>query len=116
MTPQVILVTGYHLTAADKRNILDCIEFLRGQEGLEHPFPLLRRPGSPKRYALAPHEAGSDYYQVILKIAERNDYGCPQERTGRYVIQTRGVEPLDWDRLIGGQPAHASLDLIGTGD
>lgn len=106
--PHVRLIEGYHLTAADKRNILDCIAFLRDQDRLEHPLPLLRRQGSPKRYALAPHKAGAAFYSVVIKAEEKNDYGTPVERSGHYVIETRGVDPLDWDRLLGieeGNPA-----------
>lgn len=101
MKPQVTMIQGRHLTAADKRNILDCIEYLRAKDRLDYPFPLLSRPGSPKRYSLGPHEAGSSFYAVIIKTAERNDYGAVQERTGQYMVKVRGVEPLDWDRLLG---------------
>lgn len=116
MKPQVTMIEGRHLTAADKRNILDCIEYLRAQDRLDHPFPLLSRPGSPKRYALGPHKAGSSFYAVIIKTAEKSDYGAPQERTGQYLVKVGGLDPLPWDRLLGFPQEQLNTELTEAGE
>lgn len=104
MKPQVRMIEGLHLTATDKQNILDAIEWLRRQERLDHPAPVLRRPGSPKGYALAPHKDGDAVYSVMIKARETASNGRKHERTSHYVVEVRGAAPLPWDRLLGTPP------------
>ena len=51
MKRQVKLIEGLHITAQDKRNILDCIDYLAEQPASDDP-PWLGRGKSPKRYAI----------------------------------------------------------------
>lgn len=113
---QVHMIEGRHLTASDKRNILECVEYLRKQDVLDNPLPLLSRPGSRKSYILAPHKAGPDCYSVVVKTAERNDYGCPVERTSLFVVELKGVARLPWDRLLGFPHEVLNTDLTPAGE
>ena len=94
--PGVTMIEGRHLTAADKRNILGCIEFLR--YSVERAV-WLARPKSPKRYCLAPVEGDPARYRVIAEEAYRSDAGQRRTRQSRFLIEVRGVDPLppgDW--------------------
>ena len=94
--PSVTMIEGRHLTAADKRNILGSIEYLRG---VEERAAWLGRPGSPKRYCLAPIEGEPARYRVIAEETYRSDAGQRRTRQSRFLIEVRGVGPLppgDW--------------------
>jgi hypothetical protein len=94
--PSVTMIEGRHLTAADKRNILAFIEYLRG---VEERAVWLGRPGSPKRYCLAPVEEEPARYRVIAEETYRSDAGQRRTRQSRFVIDVRGVDSLppgDW--------------------
>lgn len=96
MKPSVKHIEGLHLTAADKRSILECIEFLRGEENYAL---MLGRKGSPKRYCLNPDPEISNRYAVVIEEAYRTDSGRRDTRTSRHVVEVRGVDPLpraDW--------------------
>ena len=99
----VTLLSGLHLTAADKRNIHSTIELLRQHfagvvQQLPHITPdydavQCRVGSSPKSYRVTPCEAAPGQYTV--KIAERysNDYGRMQTRTSLVVVRV-DVPPL----------------------
>lgn len=94
--PSVTMIEGRHLTAADKRNILGCIEFLREQT---ERAVWMARPGSNKRYCLAPVENQPTRFRVIAEETYRSDAGQRRTRQSRFLIEVRGVEPLpsgDW--------------------
>lgn len=94
--PSVTIIEGRHLTAADKRNILASIEYLRG---MRERAVWLGRPGSPKRYCLAPVEGEPDRYRVITEETYRSDAGKRRTRQSRFLIEVRGVDSLppgDW--------------------
>ena len=94
--PSVTLIEGRHLTATDKRNILASIEYLRG---VEERAAWLGRPGSPKRYCLAPVEEEPARYRVIADETYRSDAGQRRTRQSRFLIEVRGVDTLplgDW--------------------
>lgn len=94
--PSVTMIEGRHLTAADKRNILASIEYLRG---VEERAVWLGRPGSPKRYCLAPVEGEPARYRVIAEETYRSDTGQRRARQSRFLIEVRGVDSLppgDW--------------------
>lgn len=94
--PSVKMIEGRHLTAADKRNILGCIEFLRYAADRA---VWLSRPGSNKRYCLAPVEDDPARFHVIAEETYCSDAGQRRTRQSRFLIKVRGVEPLpsgDW--------------------
>ncbi len=91
MKPSVYKVEGLHLTAADKRSILESVEYLRGA-GCNGQW--LRRKGSPKRFRITPDTGRANHYVVEIETAYRTDYGRADTRTGRYVVELRGVEPM----------------------
>jgi hypothetical protein len=91
MKPSVKLIKGQHLTTSDKRNILECIEYLRGEENYAI---MLGRKGSPKKYCLSPDAEIPNRYAVLIKESYRTDYGHRDERTYCYVVEVRGVDPL----------------------
>lgn len=105
----VSLIEGRHITAADKRNILDCIEYQRDKHPATWGVDWLSRKSSPKRYAVAPVSETPNRYEVRIRESYRNDYGCPCERTSRVVIETKGVDPL---HDAQSHPAWDSLDLF----
>lgn len=91
MKPSVKMIKGTHLTAADKRNILGCIEFLRTEDN--HSI-WMGRKGSKKRYSLAPDPEIPNRYSVLIKENYTSDFGQKRENTTTYIIETRGVDPL----------------------
>lgn len=94
--PSVTMIEGRHLTAADKRNILASIEYLRG---VEERAVWLGRPGSPKSYCLAPVEGEPSRYRVIAEETYRSDTGQRRARQSCFLIEVRGVDSLspgDW--------------------
>jgi hypothetical protein len=94
--PSVTMIEGRHLTAADKRNILASIEYLRG---VPDRAVWLGRPGSPKRYCLAPVEGDPARYRVVAEETYRSDAGQRRTRQSRFLIEVQGIDPLppgDW--------------------
>ncbi|WP_308917226.1 hypothetical protein [Jannaschia sp. LMIT008] len=94
--PSVTMIEGLHLTAADKSNILGCIEFMRyaAKRG-----GWMGRRRSIKRYALAPMGSDPARYRVIIGETYRTDAGQRRIRQSRFLIEVRGVDPLppgDW--------------------
>lgn len=105
--PSVTMIEGRHLTAADKRNILASIEYLRG---VEERAVWLGRPGSPKRYCLAPVEGETGRYRVIVEETYRSDAGQRRTRQSRFLIEVWGV-----DSLPPGDWSGAQHDLFSEG-
>lgn len=91
MKRTVRLIEGLHITATDKRNILDCIEFLRGQE---NHAQWLGRKGSSKRYCLASDPEQANRFHVLIGETYRTDSGGKRERQSKVTIETTGVDPL----------------------
>lgn len=89
--PSVTMIEGLHLTAADKRNILASIEYLRG---VPERAIWLGRPGSPKRYCLAPVEVNPVRYRVIAEEKYCTDAGQRRTRQSRLLNQVRGTDPI----------------------
>ena len=98
--PGVTMIEGRHLTAADKRNILASIEYLRG---IPERAVWLARPGSPKRYCLAPVEGEPARYRVIAEETYRSDTGQRRTRQWCFLIEVRGVKPLPTGGWSGAQ-------------
>ena len=91
MKPTIKHIEGTHLTAADKRNIIDCIEYLRTQD---NHAQWLGRKGSKKHYCITPDPSRANTYLVLIREAYTNDYGRKLDHTTRHAVVTRNVEPL----------------------
>lgn len=87
----VKLVSGRHITAQDKRNILDCIAYLRTEPC--HDI-WLSRPGSRKSYAMAPDPVQLSRFTVIIRETYRTDTGQRRTRDCSVVIEVTGIDPL----------------------
>lgn len=100
---RVTLITGRHITAADKRAILDGIEYLREQfapyvAAEPHQTPAyasmaIRRDGSPKRYTIAP-EGPQGHYAVTIRSNETDSAGRPMTRQAKLAVKVSNVAPL----------------------
>lgn len=72
MKPSVTHLSGCHVTAADKRNILTAIEFLRGEF---------------EAYVKACPEVTPDYARMWVKVNGRKQYAIrPDGPPGEYVV------------------------------
>ena len=91
MKRTVRLIEGRHITAADKRNILGCIEYLRGED---NHAQWLGRKGSAKRYCLTSDLAQANRFHVLIGETYRTDSGAKRERQSKVIIETTGVDPL----------------------
>ena len=91
MRPAVRLIEGLHITAADKRNILDCIEYLRSEE---NHAQWLGRKGSAKRYCLTSDPEQPNRFHVLIGETYSTDSGGKRERQSKVTIETTGVDPL----------------------
>ena len=95
-------IEGRHLTAADKRNILDCFAYLLAQPAVNGAVDWdqwLGRRGSPKRYRLTPYGQVENRYRVEIMANERDDLGREQVREGRHLVDLLGI----------GSPAQSEL-------
>jgi len=90
MKPSVTLAIGTHITAADKRNIVETISFLERkfacvvptcpQETPDYGFCYCRRAGSKKKYAITPRKTCAGTYDVRIRANETTDIGRKQTR------------------------------------
>jgi len=117
--PSITLIEGTHITAADKRNILDCIAYLVAQINSSGTYELLQwcsRGGSTKAYQIT-KEPKSGVYTVAIRANETTDHGQPTQRTMTVIVEARGVAHLpnlaDYVDLI--KQAH-STELTPTGE
>ena len=110
----VTLVSGTHITASDKRNILEGIDYLRmifapiieecpgtrpDYAGLK-----LRRKGSPKAYCIDPCASTPSQYAVTIHSNETTSYGKPLHRAAHVTVRVMGDEPLYPLRSAAGGP------------
>ena len=91
MKPTVCLIEGLHITATDKRNILDCIEYLRTEE---NHAQWLGRKGSAKRYCVTSDPETPNRFYVLIGETYRTDSGGRRERQSTVIIETTGGDPL----------------------
>lgn len=89
MKPTVKLIEGRHITAHDKRNILDCIDYLATLPPCPEP-PWLGRGQSPKRYAIEADPITPSRYTVRIRESYRSDYGQKREQIARVVVEIKG--------------------------
>lgn len=117
MRPSVSLIEGRHITAADKRSILDGVEYLRSSFASvvrasadivpNYKDIWLRRAGSSKRYSVDPCPDHVGRYRVIIREAYRDDYGTKRSREARVMVELRGIAPLHL-------PTWAATDLFAA--
>lgn len=88
MKRSVKLIEGLHITAQDKRNILDCIDYLVDQPPSDEPL-WLGRGKSPKRYAVEADPSQAGRYTVRMREAYRTDFGERRERIARVVVDVK---------------------------
>ena len=105
MRSSVRLIEGLHITAADKRNILGCIEFMRDKDPGTWSENFMGLPRSLKSYGIAPDPEQPNRYAVVIKTKYRSDHGEPRESIQCVVIETDGVKPLP-------HPAYETQDLF----
>ncbi|MBU2359321.1 MAG: hypothetical protein KKB02_10380 [Alphaproteobacteria bacterium] len=99
----VSLIKGRHITAADKRNIVEGIEWLR-QETAPYVAALpnqtpnygaiwIKRGTSAKRYSIAP-TGDLAIYSVTIRENYRSDAGDMRQRDMAVMVQIANIEPL----------------------
>ena len=91
MKPGISMITGRHLTATDKRNILACIEYLREQD---HHDQWLNRKRSPKQYHITPDSEKPNIYNVRVLEKYTTDWGEKRQRKSNFTVEAKGIEPL----------------------
>jgi hypothetical protein len=99
----VSLLKGVHITAADKRNIVEGIEYLRQTfapyvEALPAMTPdyaaiWIKRGKSAKRYSIAPNADGTTY-SVTIRENYRTDAGEMRQRDMAIMVQIVNLAPL----------------------
>lgn len=103
MKPQVKLLAGYHLTAAERRHIPLAIEELRRMfesaiEAVPEIVPAYERTqirvGPRKLYTVKPDSKNPAHYYVTIRQAEANSYGVLHWRERVVHIETKGISPL----------------------
>lgn len=101
--PVVLLLKGRHITAADKRTIVEGIDQLRAEfaasiaalpeQTPDHAAMWVRRGRSSKRYGIAPTgDRGS--YAVTIRENNRSDLGEKRQRDMAVVVRVANSEPL----------------------
>ncbi|MEO1986417.1 MAG: hypothetical protein ABGX47_07140 [Martelella sp.] len=93
MKPSVKLIKGLHITASDKRAILDVIAHLKNNTGSDING-MYGRKGSRKQYGVVPDPKNAGRYGVVIRERYRTDYGAPRERTSTVFVEVRGIEQL----------------------
>lgn len=105
MKPSVTLLSGRHITAADKRNILGCIEFMRDKDPATWSENFMGLPRSQKSYGIAPDPEQPGRYAVVIRTKYRTDHGEARESNQSVVVETKGCTPLP-------HPAYETQDLF----
>jgi len=101
--PAVSLIKGRHITAADKRNIVEGIEFLRKDfapyvAAMPAQVPnyggvWIKRGASAKRYSITPTgDLGT--YSVTIRENYRADAGDMRQRDMAVMVRIANIEPL----------------------
>lgn len=118
--PTVTLLEGRHITAGDKRNILDCIAYLLAQLNASGEYELLqwcRRNGSAKAYQIT-KEPRHGVYTVAIRTNETSDNGTPTQRTQTVIIEARGIAhlPTVADFIEDIEARQINSELTPTGE
>lgn len=99
----VSLIKGRHITAADKRNIVEGIEWLRQDfaayvaamptQTPDYGAIWIKRGASAKRYSITPTgDLGT--YSVTIRENYRADAGDMRQRNMTVTVQVANLEPL----------------------
>ena len=104
MKPSVHLIKGYHITAADKRNIIAAIIFLEEKfSAFVQADPRMvpnygdiavKRGSSPKSYAITPRACAAGTYDVVIREKYKSDFGEERFAKSFVTVEVRGVPPL----------------------
>ncbi len=104
MKPSVHLIKGYHITAADKRNIIAAINFLEEKfSAFVQADPRMvphygeiavKRGSSPKSYAVTPRASAVGTYDVVIRENYKSDFGDARVGKQTVTVEVRGVPPL----------------------
>lgn len=94
MKPTVTKLSGTHLTATDKRNILAVIEYLRDKDPATYSTLYSGAARSPKSYSLCPDPIIPDVYSVMIRQNYRTDRGEPRTRESGYLVKVDNIDPL----------------------
>ncbi len=104
MKPSVHLIKGLHITAADKRNIIAAIIFLKEKfatsvQADPHMVPnygdiAVKRGSSPKSYAITPHACATGTYDVVIREKYKSDFGEERFAKAFVTVEVRGVPSL----------------------
>lgn len=105
MKPQIRLISGTHLTATDKRNLLAVIEFERASRPEQWGTRWLGPLKSPKSYAVTPDPEKPGRYMALIQTREKNDRGEMKMRKSGVIFDAVNVEPLL-------HPAYQTQDLF----
>lgn len=92
MSARVKLISGLHITAADKRNIVAVIEHMASLPSEERLLAYYGKPSSLKSYAVLPDPEACGRYSVSIKTRERDDFGRKQSRSFNIVVEVQGTE------------------------
>ncbi len=109
----VSLIKGRHITAADKRNIVEGIEYLRKDfapyvaampaQVPDYGAIWIKRGASAKRYSIAP-TADLDTYSVTIRENYRAGSGQMRQRDMAVMVQVANIEPLYMPAAEGAEP------------
>jgi len=101
--PAVSLIKGRHITAADKRNIVEGIEWLRQDfaasvaampaQTPDYGAIWIKRGTSAKRYSITP-TADRGTYRVTIRENYRADSGQMRQRDMVVTVKVANLEPL----------------------
>lgn len=94
MKPGIRLISGRHLTAADKRSLLAVIEHERKSPPNLWGTRFLGVKGSPKSYGIVPDKAAPGRYAATIRQRERNSQNQMGVRQMTVVFETVNVPPL----------------------
>mgnify|MGYP003119316080 FL=1 len=99
----VSLIKGRHITAADKRNIVEGIAYLRKDfapyvaampaQVPDYGAIWIKRGASAKRYSIAP-TGDLSTYSVTIRENYRTDAGEMRQRDMAVMVQIANIEPL----------------------
>lgn len=99
----VSLIKGRHITAADKRNIVEGIAYLRKDfapyvaampaQVPDYGAIWIKRGASAKRYSIAPTDDRATY-SVTIRENYRTDAGEMRQRDMAVMVQIANIEPL----------------------
>ena len=92
MRPTVKLIEGYHLTATNRRIIVEGILLLRDSQDWDQ---WIGRKGSRHRYQITPDPAIPNRFRVVILENYRSGQGKKRQHETCYVVDVRGLAPIE---------------------